>query len=264
MKHTFFGNVKLGKLAPRHDERTLKLSKYLVNVPNAPAVFDPDKNDILYAQDGWGQMMNDQLGDCTCAAMGHIVEWWSVLAGKQKFTVPDSEVLKAYEAVAGYDPNTGANDNGAVEVDVLNYWRSTGIAGHKLTAWAAIEVSNLERVKQANWLFGAVYAGVALPVACQNMGDRWDLPEGQSLTGEWAPGSWGGHAVPIISYDNGVAAIVTWGKRVKVTWRFLAAYFDEAYAPLSLDWIAGKAAPNGFDVATLSADLRALEFSETF
>lgn len=256
-EHHFFGPVKLGKAPPRIDARTLRLAKYLVNVPDAPAEFNPDaKGAIMPA---WSMALNDRLGDCTCAAMAHIVEWWTALAQKSEINVADNDVLSAYETVSGYDPATGNNDNGAVEIDVLNYWRNTGIAGHTLTAWASIDVRSMERIKQANWLFGAVYAGVALPAAAQDFNGTWDIPEGQNPVGNWQPGSWGGHAVPIISYDSGGAWIVTWGKRVYVTWRFLATYFDEAYAPLSMDWIAGTAAPNGFDYATLAADLRAVD-----
>lgn len=261
-QHTVL-NRKLGKKAAKIDTRTLKLSDYMKTVPKAPRAYDPDNTNALFPQDSWGMMLNNQLGDCTFAAVGHIIEWWMRLAQKSKIVVPDSAILKGYEDVAGYDPSTGANDNGCVELDVLNYWRNTGVFGHKLSAFATVNAHSEQAIKQTNWLFGACYTGVQLPAAAQEFGDRWDLPAGQKLTGDWEPGSWGGHAVPIISYDDGVAAIVTWGKRVKVTWRFLDAYFDEVYAPLSLDWIAGNAAPNGFNIAALQDDLRALQWAQS-
>ena len=34
---------------------------------------------------------------------------------------------------------TGLNDNGAVILDVLNYWRKTGIGGHPISAYADLK-----------------------------------------------------------------------------------------------------------------------------
>ena len=59
-------------------------------------------------------------------------------AGKKMATPSDKQVVAAYSAITGYNPSTGANDNGAVEIDVLNYWRQTGIAGHKIGAYVAL------------------------------------------------------------------------------------------------------------------------------
>ena len=86
-------------------------------------------------------MHNDTIGDCTCAAAGHLVMEWTANVGAET-TPADADILAAYSAITGYDPKTGANDNGAVETDVLNYWRKTGIAGHKIMAYAALEPGN--------------------------------------------------------------------------------------------------------------------------
>ena len=75
--------------------------------------------------------------------------------------------------------------------------------------------------------------------------------------GNGAPGSWGGHAVIIGAYDNNTLTCITWGAPKKMTWSFWDAYCDEAYALLSPDWATGqKAAPSGFDLAALQADLK--------
>src|SRR5580658_8869232 len=58
--------AKLGKKAPKIDSRTLRLAKYLTAVPPPPASCDWTKGVTE-----WGMMLNDALGDCTCAAIGH-------------------------------------------------------------------------------------------------------------------------------------------------------------------------------------------------
>jgi hypothetical protein len=120
--------LKLGKAAARYDPRTLLLASYVTPaLPAPPASFD------LTPKVGasWGMMDNDQIGDCTCAAAGHLIMEWTANAGKKMVTPTDKQIVAAYSAITGYNPATGANDNGANEIDVLNYWRQTGIAGHK-------------------------------------------------------------------------------------------------------------------------------------
>ena len=49
---------------------------------------------------------------------------------------------------------------------------------------------------------------------------------------------------------------VTWGELMPVTWNFLAAYCDEAYAILSPDWISTMGqSVLGLNLAALKADL---------
>jgi hypothetical protein len=113
-------------------------------------------------------MENDQLGDCTCAAAGHLIMEWTKNAQSTMVTPTDDQIVAAYSAITGYNPQTGANDNGAVEVDVLNYWRQTGIAGHQIQAYMALEPSNHQHVMDAVWIFGGCYIGLALPKSAQS------------------------------------------------------------------------------------------------
>ena len=83
--------------------------------------------------------------------------------------------------------------------------------------------------------------------------DTWDWTG--SLTGPAAPGSWGGHAVDVVGYDDEAMTIVTWGSLKQMTWSFFERYCDEAYSILSADFLAAGKAPNGFDLAALKADL---------
>jgi hypothetical protein len=52
---------------------------------------------------------------------------------------------------------------------------------------------------------------------------------------------------------------VTWGQLKKMTWAWFEKYCSEAYALVSKDWLnASGISPNGFDLATLEDDLKAV------
>ena len=243
--------VKLGKQAARLDARTLQFSNYLkAAAPPAP----PKVEDWTKKVKEWPMMLNNTLGDCTCACAGHMIEEWTTYAHAPGFIPADQQILQVYEAVGGYKPGDPSTDKGAVILDVLNYWRQTGIAGHPITAYVSLEPKNHEDVKDAVYLFGNCYLGVQLPLSAQNQ-KVWSVPPG-GPTGQGAPGSWGGHAIPIVQYDSRGVTVITWGEPLRATWSFLDAYCDEAYAVLSADWIAANdQAPSNFDLAQLQADL---------
>jgi hypothetical protein len=246
--------MKLGKNAPRHDVRTLQMAQYLQ--PEAlPKI--PPSQEWYDKVSQWPMMMNNKIGDCTCAAAGHLIEEWTAYTGKE-VTLSDNQIVAAYSAITGYNPKTGKNDNGAVELDVLKYWKSTGFAGRKISAFVGLEPANLDHIKASVFIFGGCYIGLALPISAQTQ-KIWSVPPG-GLHGPGAPGSWGGHAVPVVAYDANGLTVVTWGALKQMTWGFWQAYCDEAYALLSPDWLkANDVAASGFDLAQLNADLNALK-----
>jgi hypothetical protein len=250
--------LKLGKSAARHDPRTLLLASYLTPaLPAPPASFD-----LASKVTAWGMMDNDQIGDCTCAAAGHLIMEWTANAKGKMVTPTDKQIVTAYSAITGYNSTTGANDNGANEVDVLNYWRQTGIASHKIGAYMALEPSNHTHIMDSVYIFGGCYIGVQLPTSAQAQTQNhqpWSVPPG-GPTGDGKPGSWGGHAIPVMAYDARGVTVVTWGALQVMTWSFWAAYCDEAYAILSTDYLSGKkTTPQGFNLAQLQADLADLK-----
>jgi hypothetical protein len=250
--------LKLGKQAARHDPRTLLLASYVTPaLPTPPASFD-----LTAKVKSWGMMVNDQIGDCTCAAAGHLLMEWTANAGKKMFTPTDKQIIAAYSAITGYNPATGANDNGAVEIDVLNYWRQSGIAGHKIGAYVALEPANHIHVMDSVYVFEGCYIGLQLPISAQAQVQNhqpWSVPPG-GPTGDGKPGSWGGHAIPVVAYDARGVTVVTWGALQAMTWTFCEAYCEEAYAILSNDYLDGKKqAPQGFSLQQLQADLADLK-----
>lgn len=240
---------KLGKLKKRVDRRTFKLSRYL-----QPDRLTLPPRELDWGRDQYPMFRNDQIGCCTVAAAAHMIGDWSAMC-HTGYTLTDQDVIKAYSAVSGYNPATGANDDGAVMLDVLNYWRQKGIGGHKILAYAEADTSNIVECMLASWLFGGLYLGLALPVSADRQ-RIWDIiPGGPVGAGE--PYTWGGHAVRMCAYTVGWSTVATWGERQLATWQWLLTYADEAYAVLSVDWLAhgGGAAPNGFNLAKLQSDL---------
>jgi hypothetical protein len=250
--------LKLGKRAARHDLRTLLLASYITaGMPPAPA-----RLDLSTKVRAWGMLDNDQIGDCTCAAAGHLIMEWTANAGKKMVTPTDHQIVAAYAAVTGYDPETGANDNGAAEIDVLNYWRQSGIAGKKIGAYAAVEPGNHGNIMDSVFIFQGCYIGMQLPISAQAQVQNhqpWSVPPG-GPTGDGKPGSWGGHAVPVVAYDSRGVTVVTWGAMQVMTWSFWEAYCDEAYAIISNDYLTDKKeTPGGFNMTQLQADLQDLQ-----
>jgi hypothetical protein len=238
---------KLGKLPVRTDVRTLALARYVdrTQLPAPPATLD-----LTAHVAEWPMYANDRVGDCTIAAAGHMIEAWSAAAGGQAIEIPEPAVLAAFDQVKSVDPQTG--EEGAVELDVLNFWRKTGIGDHTIGAFARVSLLDEDLVRTGAYLFGGLYIGLALPVTAQQQ-DVWDWTG--SLAGPASPGSWGGHAVDVVGYDADGLTIVTWGKPKRMTWAFWARYVEEAYCLLSSDFLAQGRSPDGFDLEALKADL---------
>jgi hypothetical protein len=253
---------KLGKKPVRYDIRTLQFRDYAHSNRGIPV--PPLEISYVVKIPSWPMLLNDQLGDCVIAAMGHIVQQWTYFAsgGSAMQTMTDAEALAAYEAIGGYNPDDPNSDQGCDMLTALNYWRNQGIevagALHKIGGYVAVDPSNLDEVRQAIYLFGNLFTGVALPVGVQGA-DDWTVPVDGIYGAAGAPGSWGGHCIPNMAESPETLTCITWGERLKMSHNFFGDYCDEAYAVLSSDWIESSgAAASGFDLAQLKEDLAAL------
>ena len=245
---------KLGRLAPKRNPKTLRLSKYLLS-PNLPAPPAKLWREYKVPDDAWGMYGNDACGDCTCASKAHILMMMTAHTGKM--FVPDPpDVIAMYSAISGYDPATGANDNGCAMTDVLDYMQTTGLSGHKILGWAAFDYTNVNRIMQCMYIFGAVDIGLNVPQSALdqfNAGEDWDVVANDG-------GLVGGHDVPYFGGGSRGKSCVTWAQNQKSTDAFDAKYWEEGYVILTQDWLdnADGLAPNTFDLATLQTDLAAV------
>lgn len=251
-EHGSFEGVKLGRAPVKHDARTLQFAKYL-DESALPAI--PRSRSLPSLQ--WPMYGNDRLGDCTIAAAAHLVQVWKKTA-KPPVTLSDQLVQRAYWLTGSPPSATGSpgspTDDGRNEIDVLNYWRTSGIAGDRIGAYVSINPKNHDHIRAAIYLFGGVYTGIALPLSAQGQ-SKWQVETGASA----AAGSWGGHAVPFCGYTSASFTCVTWGAALSMTASFSDAYTEEVYAILSPDLFdeTGKSSA-GLNLAELQADLAAI------
>ncbi len=247
MTTTAIAAGKLGKLPVRTDVRTISIGRYVDRAKLPPP---PETLDLTVRVAEWPMYGNDERGDCTTAAAGHMIEAWTAAARRNAVEISESAVLSAFEHVKVVDPATG--DEGAYELDVLRYWRASGIGRHRIGAYARLSVHDHELVRACAWLFGGLYIGLAMPITAQRQ-PTWAWTG--SLSGDAKPGSWGGHAVDVVEFDAAGLTVVTWGRLQRMTWSFWDRYCDEAYCILANDFLEHGRAPNGFDLEALRADL---------
>ena len=237
----------LGKQPAVFRPETLRLENYL-NVPQLPPL--PETSDWFAQVSKFPMDGNDNLGDCVVAGAAHMIQTWSANAGKEA-VILEKTVIDTYLKL------TGGTDTGLNMLEFLKFWRKTGIAGHKIGAFAAIDPKNITSVRYANYLFGGVYFGFMLPWSAQEQ-KIWDVPAG-GIRGDGEPGSWGGHCV-----NGGVATprmvkVGTWGTEQWATIDFVGTYCDEAWVIISLEWFdKSHHTPSGFHWKELLADLKAV------
>lgn len=208
---------------------------------------------------GLGAMLNDQLGDCTCAAIYHALQVWTFHTAGSMLTEPDVYVQKLYELACGYVPGNPTTDQGGVEQSVLGYCMRQGIpiapGGssdlNKLAAFVEIDPRQVGDVKRAVAEGGVVYLGINIPEAWCSMavGQDWANASGPIA---------GGHAIIGAGYDAEWLYVVSWGSIWRMSWTAFAAVCDEAYFLADPLWINEKGTtPFGMTLADLEASMRA-------
>jgi hypothetical protein len=244
-----FSNMKLGRKSGISNARVPNLFRHMHMVMPSPAV------SWVAKVPSFPVLMNDQIGDCTAAGCLHQLQVW--LNNNGKFYIPnDSDAVDLYSATSAYP----AQDDGAVEQTVLKYWQNTGIQtpfSNDKILYAALNPHDINQLKLSIEYFGGVYLGISMPITVQ-MQTVWDVTAG-GLTGDGAPGSWGGHCVMCPAYDQQVFTAASWGQLIPVTYAFMQAYCEEAYALVSQDWLSMQGiSPPGFNWNTLMTDLQAI------
>lgn len=207
-----------------------------------------------------GMLGNDQYGDCVYAGDGHTTEEQTFYGQGTEYVCTTTEVLAAYAAQTGFNPVTGANDNGDTVQNGLDFLRKTGFGGHKIAAFAQIDPTNLADVKLAIAEFGVVAIGMAFPAFAMdqfNAGKPWDVQTANASIE-------GGHRVALVGYDATYLYVFTWNALQKMTPAFFAKYVaangGESWAEIGTDWIntASGLDPEGIDKYAFGAQYAAL------
>jgi hypothetical protein len=261
----------LGKRAATYDSRDLRYADVRAGVSLPPAPPPGGGYGMDFGAAGWLMLGNgpdatvfggfNGCGDCAWAGPAHEVMESCKNAGRPVPAFSGKTVVDQYSAYSGYDPQTGANDNGSNVRDVLNWRQTKGLlddagTAHKIGAYVALEPGNLDQFWEALWLFDAVGIGIKFPNSAMdqtNAGQMWSVVPGAQIDG--------GHYIPLVGHPTaGVWTCVTWGQRQTMTTQFLSTYCDEAWAwidPERYSQATGET-PQGFRDADLEKYLTAV------
>jgi hypothetical protein len=264
--------LKLGKLPATYDKRDLLFAQYRTTeaLPSHPTHFGHEK---LVGSKAWQMLGNGPdntvkpgfmgAGDCVFAGGDHETMLWNIENDKQvKFT--GANAIKDYSTVTGYDPGAPLDADGNNPTDrgtdvrtALGYRRKTGLvdaAGkrHKIGAYVALELGNMDQLLEALYLFGVVGIGIKFPNSAMdqfNAGKPWSVVPGPEPTD--------GHYIPLVANRTNLEC-VTWGRVQQMTVQFYKKYCDEAWTILSPEMLKSGKSLEGFDLAQLQADLKAV------
>jgi len=262
--------LKLGKRPATYDKRDLQYAalRPSIPLPSVPAVFGHGND---FAGEGWGMLGNGPdnsvfegfqgCGDCAWAGPAHETMELCKDAGRAVPSFTGKIIVEQYSEYCGYDPQTGANDNGSSIREVLQWRKEKGLRDanggvHKVGVYVALEVGNLQHVVEAAYLFECVGMGLEVPESAEQQfgeGAPWAVVPGAEIVG--------GHYVPIVGRPQAdYLAVVTWGKRQLVTDEFYKKYTDETWAYVSgerINAVTGKSYEH-FGAAELEEYLSAL------
>jgi len=251
---------RLGRLKRTYDARIPHMSALLAGrtVPPVP----PEHDWTSGMPKNLGMMLNDTLGDCTCAAFYHALQVWTYNTGTIE-TEPDNDVLKLYELACGYKPSAGGEGPGGNEQHVLTYILKSGAptgpegqTRHKIAAFVEVDPRNTDDVKRSIYNCGVNYIGFNVP--------QYIVPPNGEPPSVWDVENTntkivGGHAVVLAGYDANGAHLISWGQLYTMTWAFFAKYVDESYAIADASWITKKGtSPAGLTLAELEQQMKAL------
>lgn len=238
---------KYGRLpsAQRDLDRRLRLKHfldagYIGTVPDSVS-YQPDVANLPMDA-------NDSLGDCTAAAAAHVETVVSQF-GQGTPVVPSvNDVIAFYSGSTGYVPGKPSTDQGGDMATVLKYWNKTGIAGHKIAAYFAVDPTDFDEMRAALYLFGNLYIGFN---CTQGFEDAFD--QGKVFDVVRRDRILGGHCVAIHQIvKGGNITGSTWGGTFAMTPAAWTKWVDEPYAVASQEWVKNNLTPEGLDVAGIN------------
>jgi hypothetical protein len=247
---------RLGKKAARPDSVLLRFRRYanLSVLPTPPAEFGHDN----LVKGPLGMLGNDSYGNCVWAGAAHETMLLNASAGKT-VTFTDDAVLSDYSACTGFNKADPSTDNGTDIQQAAAYRQNTGVidaAGnrHKIGAYLAIAVGDLDAHLTAAYLFDCVGIGVLFPNTAEAQFDAnqpWDVVPNMTVEG--------GHYIPGVARRGGLWVIETWGREQLMTDAFLKGQNDESIAYVSIEMLTGGISLEGFDAEQLNYDLNQIK-----
>lgn len=230
---------RLGKREYQFDEKTLRLGNVISPTVVVPHHYDFDKYRHSFPLDPWG---NQEWGNCVKVGEANQLIRLERIELRRTLSITTEIVVREYQEESAREFGTmpqspgDSNDKGLFILQNLRNWRKVGFKVGKwsyvINAFGEIEPGDADQLRAAVYLLHGVQFGFSLPLATRQMTNDglWDVPANVEGDPQWAAGSWGGHCVYCKAYDENTFEVITWGKKIKVTPRFIAKYADEAWA----------------------------------
>jgi hypothetical protein len=204
----------------------------------------------------------DGCGDCVWALQGHMIQAWTAYSGTGMVTIPASSVIAGY-ATTGYDPQTGAGDNGTDMQTALQYMVTHGLPDgsgkiRRIAAYALMsEPGDEELLAQVLTIGGTVALAANLQQAQEdqsNAGQPWDYVPGSPVIG--------GHAFCLqrrLGTGSGRRQNISWGMVQPATAAFQQQCVTEGYYVVSQDFLEESGtSPDGLNLQQMLADMSAV------
>jgi hypothetical protein len=245
--------AKPGKLGGLTGTPSPKLfSAYVTTpLPVAPTKYMPFR--LFF----WGVFGNNDLGDCTFAAIAHAEMAVSKLL-RQKFVLTGAQVIASYKKYI--NKYMGGKDIGSYPTVVLQDWQTEPMWGSTIPAWVTTDHTDLEEWRQIISSYGALLISINLPrpAYTYQMGAHFK----SFLHPIWRPTGTkdddviiGGHEMVVVGYDEHSFYAVTWGVVVRMTIPWIQKYTTQTNALVLPELVkAGKF--DNVDVTSLIADLK--------
>ena len=221
---------------------------YLSDYTTANALRPPEALPVPRISGQWEMLANQQITDCALAAAGHAVKVWAAPRPASPPVEPTA-LTQAYTDILATVQARRPRTDGITALDALEYWRTPGLSGHKIVAYAGVEnQGDPNWVKGAIHAFGCAYVVLSLPdgVVRNGMTPQNAPSWNEELTGAEAHVTEGNdHCVIYVAYDDQLTlSAVTWGEVRPVSWDFHHSYCTEMYVALAPSWPE----PAGVDV----------------
>jgi hypothetical protein len=198
----------------------------------------------------WQMLLNDSLGDCTCASVAHGCMVFAAMLGVD-ITITNIDIEAMYEH-SGWVPGKPETDQGWTLEAAAGFARTIGLLGTAaapkpdIDAYAGVDVQDDEAQQIAMELFGGLSSGMECPRSALEQfqeGKPWTVVPGSEIAGGHA--IWKAKSVLVpkglqLATSDFVSASVyiTWGGLVPADEAFDNEYIDEHLAFVPHDWEA--------------------------
>ena len=242
---------KFGKTTATIDHHDLTMLEFIKKgavLKSAPIGFGHYK---YLDPHGWGMLGNDRYGDCVIAGGDHEIMMLNAMNGiNVRFNA--KATLSDYAALTGFDPITGANDNGTNMRAALNYRRRIGLIDadgkrHLIGGYCSLEAGNFAEHLQALRIFDCVAIGFEVTESAMEQfsyDKPWTYVRDNNIIG--------GHYIPIVGRPTAESLdTITWACIQRMSKSFFYHYNDESYGFFTEESLKNGKTPEGFDITGL-------------